>query len=164
MKLAIVFGVFTVALATHRAPEPESMIGMTARHNHWREQVGQPPMEWSEELAAEAQEWANELAKRGCQMEHRPSAGKWGTRHGENIFWAYNMRVDPHVVVDSWADERKFYQSSTGKCKGGVCGHYTQIVWKSTQRVGCGMARCGDEQVWVCNYDPPGNFIGEKAY
>lgn len=145
-------------------PEPEIMKGITERHNFWREQVGQPPLQWSDELAAEARIWAEELARRGCQMEHRPGSGKWGTVHGENIFWASGMDADALMVVDAWAEERQFYQAATGKCRGGICGHYTQLVWKTTRQVGCGMARCGEEEIWVCNYDPPGNFVGQKAY
>ena len=67
------------------------------------------------------------------------------------------------IVVDAWAAEVKDYNAKTHRCKG-VCGHYTQIVWRKSQQVGCGMAACGDTKVWVCNYDPPGNFNGERPY
>jgi PadR family transcriptional regulator len=46
----------------------------------------------------------------------------------------------------------------------GVCGHYTQIVWSNTREVGCGVARDSNREVWVCNYNPPGNWIGERPY
>lgn len=164
LKAIFIFWLAVGLFAHPQEPLRAPLHGITERHNFWRQQVGQPPLIWSEELATEAQAWADELAKRGCEMEHRPHTGKWGTVHGENIFWAYNMDVNPKTVVDSWADERKFYQPATGKCKGGVCGHYTQIVWKDTRQVGCGMAKCGAEEIWVCNYDPPGNYVGEKAY
>jgi hypothetical protein len=26
------------------------------------------------------------------------------------------------------------------------------------------MARCGNTEIWVCNYNPPGNWVGEKPY
>jgi hypothetical protein len=53
-------------------------------------------------------------------------------------------------------------------------GHFTQIVWKSTTAVGCYTADCsssglqnvgGNVQPYftVCNYAPPGNFIGQFA-
>jgi hypothetical protein len=48
------------------------------------------------------------------------------------------------------------------------CGHYTQVVWRNTERVGCGYSTCQAQgfnfEVWVCNYDPPGNFIGQAPY
>ena len=48
------------------------------------------------------------------------------------------------------------------------CGHYTQVVWESTSAVGCGYGTCQDDsfniEVIVCNYDPPGNYIGQAPY
>ena len=40
-------------------------------------------------------------------------------------------------------------------------GHFTQLVWAGSTSLGCAMARCNDLDVWVCNYDPPGNVDGE---
>ena len=67
------------------------------------------------------------------------------------------------MVVETWAAELADYDAKKNRCKG-VCGHYTQIVWRKSQRLGCGMASCGDTEVWVCNYDPPGNFLGQRPY
>ncbi len=45
-------------------------------------------------------------------------------------------------------------------------GHFTQIVWKSTKKVGC--ARCGGkgskwyETYVVCDYSPSGNIVGDN--
>jgi pathogenesis-related protein 1 len=144
--------------------EPENMKGMVARHNYWRSKVKVKPLVWSEELAAFAQKWADELARKGCEMEHRPATGEWGTRYGENIYWSSGMSNEATAVVDSWASEVKFFNPRNGKCSGGVCGHYTQIVWSATTQVGCGMAKCGNEEIWVCNYDPPGNYKNQKPY
>jgi hypothetical protein len=41
-------------------------------------------------------------------------------------------------------------------------GHFTQLVWRETARLGCGVSQCGGGELWVCNYDPPGNV--ERAY
>jgi hypothetical protein len=39
-------------------------------------------------------------------------------------------------------------------------GHFTQLVWRSSARLGCGASVCRGLQIWVCNYDPPGNVQG----
>ena len=44
------------------------------------------------------------------------------------------------------------------------CGHYTQVVWANTLSVGCGVAVCPTGTIVVCNYAPPGNYVGEKPY
>jgi pathogenesis-related protein 1 len=44
-----------------------------------------------------------------------------------------------------------------------ICGHYTQMVWKSTTEFGCAKAKCtaGNKitEIVVCQYNPAGNYI-----
>ncbi len=48
--------------------------------------------------------------------------------------------------------------------------HFTQVVWKSTTQLGCGIALCpglfgnrqGPATYHVCLYDPVGNVVGEE--
>lgn len=137
------------------------------RHNYWRSQLGIAPVKWSDELAKFAQAWANELGRQNCKMEHRPSNGQWKQMYGENIFWASGFVPSPKDVVDSWAAERKDYNHNTQECKGGwyPCGHYTQVIWEKSTQIGCASFKCKDGSVVVvCNYNPPGNYSGEKAY
>ena len=91
-------------------------------------------------------------------MEHRPN-----NDYGENIYYASGMDVTPQKVVDKWASELSVfkYEPFTGN-RGD--GHYTQIVWSTTQTIGCAMASCGQQQIWVCNYDPAGNMTGDYPY
>jgi hypothetical protein len=35
------------------------------------------------------------------------------------------------------------------------------VVWRGTERVGCGTATCNGLDLFVCNYDPPGNVQGQ---
>lgn len=133
---------------------------MVKQHNIWREKVGCQPLRWSNDLAKYAQQWADELASKGCEMKHRPP-----DKYGENIYWSSGMSNQSDNVVDSWASEIEFYNEKKNSCHTGeVCGHYTQVVWCSTKEVGCGMATCGNEEIWVCNYNPPGNWVGERPY
>ena len=144
-------------------PEQGRLAGITAAHNRVREPLGLPPLIWSDELAAYAQSWVDKLERKGCPLKHRPRTGPDAQRHGENIFSMTGQSATVNDVVDSWAAEVEQYDANTNRCKG-VCGHYTQIVWRASQRVGCAMAACGDTEVWLCNYDPPGNFVGQRPY
>ncbi|MEM9118033.1 MAG: CAP domain-containing protein [Cyanobacteria bacterium P01_F01_bin.56] len=129
-------------------------------HNQLRVEVGVPPMSWSSELASIAQSWANELSRTNS-FEHSPISGGISGA-GENI--AAGSNVD--LMLSLWANEKDNYDPSTGSCRPGtVCGHYTQMVWRGTTEVGCGVAPHGTYgQVMVCNYRPPGNYRGRPAY
>ncbi len=138
---------------------PEEVILLVNQHNKWRTDVGVTDLVWSNQLATVAQEWANKLAKKGCDMEHSNS------EYGENLYWS-SATANPIDVVDEWASEIKFYKgqiiSNSNYMK---FGHYTQVVWSETTEVGCAYATCKDgEVIWVCNYNPPGNYLGEKPY
>jgi len=130
---------------------------MLAAHNSVRRSVGVPPMVWSERLADFAQEWADYLAT------HREFFHRRNSPYGENLFEITGARASPVEVVNDWASESRNYQYRSNTCRG-VCGHYTQIVWRDTRRVGCAASRSGRTEVWVCNYDPPGNYIGKRPY
>lgn len=149
---------------------------MTASHNQARARVGLSPLMWSNTLANYAQSWANYLAQTDCQMLHRNEAGNNPAGYGENLFWGSaniytdgsreTARLSAAEIVKEWVSEHKYYDYSSNNCTAHQqCGHYTQIIWGNTQRVGCGMAYCAEgEQLWVCNYDPPGNYLGQRPY
>lgn len=165
--------------------EGESGIfaGMTAAHNAARAElapeVSLPELAWSPELAEFAQEWSDELASRCGVIEHRDQ-----NRYGENIALRGSTRVtepfSPEEAVAGWAAEDACWEFGTiqgsercdAVCAADInsngCGHYTQIIWQNTRHVGCGYSTCQAErftyEVWVCNYDPPGNFIGQTPY
>jgi len=144
---------------------------MVEEHNTLRATVGVPELRWSDALAHQAAAWADELKKSGCAMKH--SHGKFG----ENLYWASARRtstrntpqpIKEKDVVANWANEQPWYSAASNTCNappGKTCGHYTQIVWKGTREVGCAKAVCNDSsQVWVCNYAPAGNVIGQRPY
>jgi uncharacterized protein YkwD len=140
------------------APAPSSLAPeMLAVHNIMRARVGIPPLAWSDRLAARSQEWADTLLARK-QFIHRPDSA-----YGENLFEITGAAASPAQVVNAWAAEARNYNYSSNRCSG-VCGHYTQIVWRDTKEVGCAVARGGRREVWVCNYDPPGNWAGRRPY
>ncbi|SMC22364.1 Cysteine-rich secretory protein family protein [Andreprevotia lacus DSM 23236] len=149
---------------------------LLARHNAVRagENAGLPNMAWSDGLAAVAQRWADNLAAtNSCDLQHSGSNSSFeGHGVGENLFGGWvspggpGYFWTPTQVVDSWANEKPDYSFVTKSCASGkVCGHYTQVVWKSSTTLGCGRAKCGSsKEVWVCNYSPPGNYAGQNPY
>jgi hypothetical protein len=130
-----------------------------ASHNAARKKVGTPPLVWSDALAKVAQQWADTLLKNG-KFEHRPNP-----QHGENLFEIRGGNAAPTEVVSDWVAEQKDYDSAANKCKSGaVCGHFTQVVSRSSTQVGCARAGNARREVWVCNYNPPGNWVGERPF
>lgn len=142
---------------------------MLAVHNRWRSEVGVPDLVWSESLAQAAQSWADHLSNNGCCTMSHSDGG-----YGENIYkvsavvWSNGRREiqsrSPQQIVDGWASEAKDYDYENNTCNG-ICGHYTQIVWRDTTEIGCAVAVCPDKsQMLVCNYAPTGNVEGQKPY
>ncbi len=156
-----------------RSDEQDVVRGITSAHNRIRDGLGLPGLVWSDELAGAARDWAEYLARENdCRMRHHGT--DWP--YGENLFWASGIRygdgrrelqdVTAAAVFAAWAGEAIDYDYDANRCRPGrTCGHYTQVVWRDTRTLGCGWAVCADSgQIWVCEYDPPGNFIGQKPY
>ncbi len=137
----------------------EEIKEMLDAHNFYRNELGIDSLEWSDDLAKEAQAWADKLAAKGCRFYHSK------TKNGENIYWS-SYESTPKEAVDSWGSEKEFYRG--GKIESGKVakyGHYTQMIWEKTTHVGGGKAICKNgSTIYVCQYSPPGNFIGEYPY
>jgi pathogenesis-related protein 1 len=168
--LLIVLAGLPVAYAAPNFSVGEQAEIVTA-HNNWRSQVNIPRLHWSPTIAELAQSYADSLkSNEDCQPSHS------ATDLGENLFWAspitYSdgrsefLPMTPARVIDDWGGEKDDYDSASNTCAiGKVCGHYTQMVWKSTTEIGCGKAVCPDNsQIWVCNYRPAGNIVGQHPY
>lgn len=132
---------------------------LLSAHNAARTHVGVQALTWSDEVAATARRWAGELAANGCGLQHNPEQP-----YGENLYWT-TAPVDGAQATASWVSEAEDYDAENHSCaQGKICGHYTQVVWANSTKLGCGMATCGSTQVWVCNYDPPGNYHGQQPF
>jgi uncharacterized protein YkwD len=131
--------------------EPQDMRGILAAHNKVRARHCAPPLVWSAEVAKVAQGWANQLRDSGCSFEHSK------TKYGENL--AAGTSLTQQAAVDMWyAEVGKYDFARPGFSMS--TGHFTQVVWVGSQRLGCGVSSCKGMRIWVCNYDPPGNFQG----
>ncbi|MDD5387351.1 MAG: CAP domain-containing protein [Sulfuricurvum sp.] len=171
--IIIIFGLFyfpTTLFAEKLTVQQQQQI--VDVHNGYRKQVHVNGLEWSDELSSVAQQWVLHLRNENqCNIVHSHISGL-----GENLFWAsavyvsngstYPQSITPREVVDAWGSEKENYHHKDNSCDDGkVCGHYTQLVWHNTTKVGCAMTVCSDQsQIWSCNYSPPGNFLGEKPY
>lgn len=131
-----------------------------SQHNAWRAKYDAQPLVWDDVVAQTAQQWADTVARSG-NLSHRPD-----TPYGENIWTGSASSFSMAAVVDDWGNEAKHFDPHTGTCAAGkVCGHFTQIVWKSTTKLGCGKAKSTDGNDYVvCNYDPAGNIAGQRPF
>ncbi|CAR29972.1 hypothetical protein ZYGR_0AD06630 [Zygosaccharomyces rouxii] len=125
---------------------------MVDRHNDKRSQhQSTGSLEWDDELANYAQNYAD---KYDCSGDLVHSNGPYG----ENLAVGY----DDEGTIDAWYDEIKKYSFSDPVFSEST-GHFTQLVWKSSTKVGCGSKQCGGSvgKYIICNYNPAGNFIGD---
>ncbi|EDO16084.1 hypothetical protein Kpol_1016p27 [Vanderwaltozyma polyspora DSM 70294] len=110
-------------------------------------------LSWSDDLASYAQNYANNYDCSG-NLVHS------GGAYGENLALGYSASG----AVDVWYDEISGYDFSNPGYSPAT-GHFTQLVWKSSTQIGCGIKNCNNE--WgnyvICSYNPAGNFIGEFA-
>lgn len=145
-------------------PESDPKVsGITALHNQARAAVSPKPavaipqLVWNATVAAAAQAVANT-----CMFQHSSNG------YGENIYASAGTAPTPAAVVSSWTAEAANYNYNNNTCAS-TCGHYTQVVWRSSQRLGCAQQTCTKNSpfpgfttwnFWVCDYDPPGNSGG----
>jgi hypothetical protein len=161
---AMFTGFPTLAMATGLTQaEKDSML---TAHNNARASISNaipqiPSVTWSESIASTAQELANQIKFDSCRLQY-----KRNIPYGQTLAYTGESQATPADVVNVWMSEKEYYDPITGRCNTSIsaCGHFTQVVWRKTRQIGCGVATCSRSQVWVCMYNPQGNIYGEKAY
>jgi pathogenesis-related protein 1 len=147
----------STAVATPAREQGAASSAFVEAHNRLRRKHCAPPLRWSAKVAASAQRWADHLRGRGCRvLEHSRGA------YGENLAAGTSGMLTPERVVEMWYAEKKDYPWRRGGFSMST-GHFTQVVWKETSDLGCAQAQCAGLDVWVCQYDRPGNVEGEYA-
>lgn len=154
------------------ANEPSNLTGITAAHNTVRAMVDTstplPALVWSPELAAHATAWAEMCedndAPQGL-VDHSSSGYRSNVAGfsyvGENIFASGAAPASAQQAVQTWAAEKSNFTYPNG-CSG-ICGHYTQVVWRASTHLGCANVTCNGLQypgVILCMYGPGGNNGG----
>ena len=129
-------------------------------HNVERAEVGSAPLEWDDDLARSAAVYAQTLS-RTDRFEHDPL----NRREGENLWMGTRAHYKLNEMIDMWSIEKKLLpRLERWHDDVHAVGHYTQMVWKDTTRVGCAIASSPDWDYLVCRYGPQGNFIGRSPY
>lgn len=151
-------------------------------HNIHRANNSAGTVTWDNNLAEIALEIAN-----SCNYAHNTTAG--GGNYGQNIAAGAPADNITSVISDLFYNgEILNYAGLYGQATPDNIndetafdgwGHYTQIVWKGTNSVGCATVDCTGQgngpqglgsvgasvppYFTVCNYGPPGNYLGEFA-
>ncbi|KAG9337289.1 hypothetical protein JZ751_028857 [Albula glossodonta] len=131
---------------------------------------------WDEALAKSARAWA-----RNCDFSHNPRLNVQGQLHpkfhpvGENLWVGENIRAfTAKTAIQKWYDEVTDFSYGTLACTPKrMCGHYKQVVWADSYKVGCAVHICPNgikefitkkSAIFVCNYGEAGNFKGVHPY
>lgn len=146
-------------------PPAGIQLNLLQAHNRERALVGSAPLQWDRQLQAAADAYARYLAATG-RFEHATSQALKG--QGENLWTGTRGAFAPRRMVADWASGSRYFQhgefpevSRTGNWSD--VGHYTQIIWPATQRVGCAISSSSDFDYLVCRYAPGGNVIGTRV-
>ncbi|KAI8139620.1 CAP domain-containing protein, partial [Fennellomyces sp. T-0311] len=137
-----------LAAPTNVLDSPPSVILET--HNELRALHGSPPLTWNDDLANFAQSWSSE-----CVLQHS------GGQYGENIA---KGTVSWEQSITAWYQEEAQYDFDRPGFSEGT-GHFTQLIWKSTEQVGCGAVYCPNlnGNYYTCEYYPRGNILSATS-
>jgi hypothetical protein len=135
-----------------------------AVHNAERAAHGEAPLTWDPSLEAGAASYAAGLAFTGA-FQHSDRHARPGI--GENLWEGSRGYYSLEQMIGGWASEKRVFVpgifpavSRTGNWED--VGHYTQMVWPTTTRVGCALAS-GRNDVLVCRYASAGNIDGHPV-
>lgn len=138
---------------------PAAFQDAMATTNSFRAIHGAPCLTWDPALAAQANSWLTTLLADANQtgnlvLQHGDVAGV-----GQNLYATTGAAGSaPVAAVRAWAGEEAAYNyDAPGFSE--ATGHFTQLVWKDTTRVGCAVGTGNVDTVVVCDYSPPGNML-----
>lgn len=135
-------------------------------HNKYREVHGVAPMLLDRGLSNQAKAYAQKIANLG-QLMHSSQAEREDA--GENLAYACSSNGVPltgETATRMWYDEvcKPGYDFNTGGFSGGT-GHFTQVVWKDSVKLGIGQGKAtrnGMQCIYVVGrYVIAGNMMGE---
>lgn len=148
---------------------PQDLSNISARvleaHNRERAAVGTPPLTWDATLASAAAAYAPQLAQLP-RLAHSPRQTRPG--QGENLWRGSSGAFSVDEIVATWTAERRLFRPGTfpdvsESGEWSDVSHYTQMIWRSTTRIGCAFHRSARWDYLVCRYSPPGNVTGQRV-
>jgi hypothetical protein len=138
---------------------------MLATHNAVRAQAGVGPLAWDPALGQAAASYAVQLALTNS-FHHSDRHARVGV--GENLWMGTRGAYSYDAMVGRWASEgRNFVPgifpavSRSGNWEN--VGHYSQMIWPTTTRVGCALASNSRTDFLVCRYATGGNIDGQRV-
>ncbi|XP_030336261.1 glioma pathogenesis-related protein 1-like isoform X1 [Strigops habroptila] len=152
--------------------DPKFIEDCVRAHNTFRSKVNPPAsnmfrMSWDTALAKTAKAWAKK-----CKFKHNVYLKMPGKVHptftpiGENIWTGTATIFSVDAALSDWFNEVSSYNFDSNRCTG-MCGHYTQVVWAESYKVGCAVHFCNTVENFprlfraahfVCDYGPAGNY------
>jgi len=129
-----------------------------------------PPVSWDAVLADSAYNYAIRCQGSSGLLSHNDNRSEdyqalGGSGYvGENIYGT-SGNATPAGAVALWMNEAPSYDYNSGSF--GSAGHYTQIVWRASVRIGCAIVDCPAltyHNTVICDYAPGGNITGQKPY
>jgi hypothetical protein len=130
-----------------------------------------PPVAWDAALADVAYNYLTRCSASGDLVAHNQNrtddyAALGGRDYvGENIYGSSGTTARPGDAVRAWASEAATYDYAANNIQ--AAGHYTQLVWRASVRLGCAVVDCPAvrfRNTVLCDYAPGGNIIGERPY
>jgi hypothetical protein len=138
---------------------------LLAVHNRERFATGARPLVWDSGLAAAAASYGPALARLD-KLAHSPANTRPG--QGENLWKGTRDAYELEEMAQGWAAEKSlfrpgFFPSVSRSGNWSDVGHYTQMIWKGTTRVGCAVYKARKWDYLVCRYSPQGNVVGHRV-
>lgn len=122
------------------------------QHNEFRSRHGCPELQADEDLAAKAQQTADNLA-RNDKLENSDMRLK-GEEIGESIAMWNGDEKKGEAVVAEWYDQKGNFNWEEKEINRKNEG-FAQVVWKSSSRIGVGIAKSSKGNWFVVvNYSP----------
>uniref|UniRef100_T1KLV2 SCP domain-containing protein n=2 Tax=Tetranychus urticae TaxID=32264 RepID=T1KLV2_TETUR len=134
---------------------PVNMGNCLSTHNYLRRLHGSPPLHWDHNLYRFARKRAEHMAATDifAHPRHLP--------YGENLYYVWGAVPSCKSAVDAWYNEIRHFNYRWPTFSPAT-GHFTQVVWRGTRRVGCAAAQSRrTRRIYIaCNYWPAGNVQG----